>query len=78
VGIMRSDLRLERALVRLAIIYKETEELYRKSTLSRKLCELRNLINIGYLTIKMAKDLHESRGLHYSIDYPQKQTGSEF
>ena len=78
VGIMRSDLRLERALVRLEIIYRETEELYRKSTLSRKLCELRNLINIGYLTIKMAQDLHESRGLHYSIDYPQKHTGSEF
>ena len=78
VGIMRSDLRLERALVRMEIIYRETEELYRKSTLSRKLCELRNLINIGYLTIKMAQNLHESRGLHYSIDYPQKQAGYEF
>lgn len=78
VGIMRSDLRLERALVRLEIIYRETEELYKKSTLSRKLCELRNLINVGYLTIKMAKSLHESRGLHYSIDYPQKRAGFEF
>ncbi|GAJ21434.1 unnamed protein product, partial [marine sediment metagenome] len=62
VGIVRSDLRLQRALSRLEIIYRETEALYKKSTLSRKLCELRNLINVGYLTIKMAKNFHESRG----------------
>ncbi len=78
VGIVRSDLRLQRALVRLDIIYKETEELYKKSTLSRKLCELRNLINVGHLTIKMAQNLRESRGLHYTIDYPKKRAGSEF
>lgn len=78
VGIVRSNLRLERALKRLEIIYKETEELYEKSILSQKLCELRNLINVGYLIIKMAKDLHESRGLHYTIDYPKKGTISEF
>jgi L-aspartate oxidase len=78
VGIVRSNLRLERALKRLAIIYKETEELYEKSILSQKLCELRNLINVGYLIIKMAKDLHESRGLHYTIDYPKKGLISEF
>ncbi|NOQ25219.1 MAG: L-aspartate oxidase [Bacteroidales bacterium] len=78
VGIVRSNLRLERALKRLAIIYVETEELYEKSILSQKLCELRNLINVGYLILKMAKDLHESRGLHYTIDYPKKGTFSEF
>jgi len=78
VGIMRSDLRLQRALTRLEIIYRETEELYKKSTLSRKLCELRNLINVGYLTIIMAQNLHESRGLHYTIDYPHKKAGAEF
>lgn len=77
VGIVRSDLRLERALRRLEIIYEETEELYKKSFLSRRLCELRNLINIGYLVIKMASDRHESRGLHYTIDYPG-QKGTEF
>jgi L-aspartate oxidase len=55
---------------RLEIIYSETEELYQKSILSVKLCELRNLINIGYLIIKMALARKESRGLHYSIDYP--------
>jgi L-aspartate oxidase len=78
VGIVRSDLRLERARKRLEIIYQETEELYKKSTLSRKLCELRNLINVGYLVIKMAQTLHESRGLHYTIDYPKKKRSTEF
>lgn len=77
VGIVRSDLRLERALVRLEIIYRETEELYKKSTLTQNLCELRNLINVGYLIIKFAQMMRESRGLHYSIDYP-KHRGSEF
>jgi L-aspartate oxidase len=70
VGIVRSDLRLDRALTRLEIIYKETEELYKKSRVSRKLCELRNLINVGYLTIKMAQARKESRGLHYNLNYP--------
>jgi L-aspartate oxidase len=70
VGIVRSDLRLTRALDRLEIIYRETEELYNKSILSVELCELRNIINVGYLIIKMALARKESRGLHYSIDYP--------
>ncbi len=78
VGIVRSDLRLQRALKRLEIINRETEELYEKSTLSRNLCELRNLINVGYLVIKMAQAMHESRGLHYTIDYPPKNRISEF
>jgi L-aspartate oxidase len=77
VGIVRSDLRLARALTRLEIIYNETENLYKRSLISKKLCELRNLINVGYLIIKMAKNRHESIGLHYSIDYP-KRSSSEF
>lgn len=77
VGIVRSNLRLERALTRLEIIYRETEELYKKSILTQNLCELRNLINVGYLIIKSAQQMHFSKGLHYSIDYP-KQKGQEF
>ncbi|MFC2089967.1 L-aspartate oxidase [Bacteroidota bacterium] len=73
VGIVRSDLRLERALNRLEIIYRETEELYKKSRLSKDICELRNLINVGFLVIKMAQARKESRGLHYTLDYPQKE-----
>ncbi len=77
VGIVRSDLRLARAKTRLEIIYRETEDLYKRSTISRKLIELRNLIAAGYLVIKMAKNRKESLGLHYSIDYPARP-GSEF
>jgi len=72
VGIVRSDLRLNRAMVRLEILYKETESLYKKSLISKQICELRNLINVGYLIIKMAMNRKESIGLHYSIDYPKK------
>ncbi|MDD5506731.1 MAG: L-aspartate oxidase [Bacteroidales bacterium] len=71
VGIVRSNLRLNRALKRLEIIYNETEELYQKSVITLQICELRNLINIGYLVIKAALDRRESIGLHYSIDYPR-------
>ncbi len=72
VGIVRSDLRLERALVRLEILYQETESLYKKSLISQKICELRNLINVGYIIIKLARKRHESIGLHYSISYPKR------
>jgi len=71
VGIVRSNLRLQRALDRLNILYRESEDLYNKSILTPKLCELRNLINIGYLIIKAAAARKESRGLHYSLDYPR-------
>jgi L-aspartate oxidase len=69
VGIMRSNLRLKRAFDRLEIIYKETEDLYSKSILSEDICELRNMINVAYLVIKMAVARKESIGLHYNIDY---------
>lgn len=72
VGIVRSNLRLKRALDRLKIIYCETEELYDKSILSVEICELRNLINVAYLVLKMALARKESRGLHYSLDYLPK------
>lgn len=71
VGIVRSNLRLQRAFDRLELLYRETEDLYNKSLLTPRLCELRNLINIGYLIIRAAQKRHESRGLHYSLDYPK-------
>lgn len=70
VGIVRSNLRLNRALRRLEIIYQETDTLFQKSTLSKQICELRNLINVAYLIIKSAQNRKESLGLHYNIDYP--------
>jgi L-aspartate oxidase len=72
VGIVRSNLRMKRALDRLEILYRETEDLYKKSKVTVKICELRNLINVGYLIIKMAKQRKESIGLHCNIDYPKK------
>jgi L-aspartate oxidase len=70
VGILRSDLRLKRALDRLEIIYRETESLYLKTTPSAELFEARNIINAAYLIIKSAMQRKESIGLHYSLDYP--------
>ena len=73
VGIVRSNVRLQRAFIRTGLIYKETEELYNRSMLTPQLCELRNMIANAYLIITMAMKRTESVGLHYSIDYPPKQ-----
>lgn len=70
VGIVRSNLRLQRAWTRLDIIYEETEKLFKTSKVSRSICELRNIVNVGYLIMRQAMERHESRGLHYTIDYP--------
>jgi len=70
VGIVRSNLRLDRAWNRLDLLYTETERLFKRSKVSRPLCELRNIINVGYLIMRQAKERHESRGLHYTVDYP--------
>lgn len=72
VGIVRNNIRLERAMKRLDLLYEESEQLYRETSLSPQLCELRNLITIGYLIVKSAILREESRGLHYSTDYPEK------
>jgi len=73
VGIVRSELRLQRAFDRLEILYKENEALYLKTTISVKLCELRNLINVAYIIIKHARKRKESRGLHYMVSFPKKE-----
>jgi len=70
VGIVRSNIRLIRAWNRLDILYEETERLFKRCKASRELCELRNMINIGYLITRQAMERKESRGLHYTIDYP--------
>lgn len=72
VGIVRSNLRLKRALTRLEILYRETEDLFDKSVVSREICELRNVISVAYLIIKHAIARKESRGLHYTVDYPKR------
>jgi L-aspartate oxidase len=72
VGIVRTDVRLKRALDRLFLLYSETEELYNSTTISPQLCELRNLITIAYLITRGANMRKESRGLHYNTDYPEE------
>jgi L-aspartate oxidase len=73
VGIVRSNVRLKRALDRLFILYRETEDLYHATTISPQLCELRNLITIAYLITRSAATRRESRGLHFTTDYTQEQ-----
>ncbi|MDD2476204.1 MAG: L-aspartate oxidase [Dysgonamonadaceae bacterium] len=70
VGIVRSNLRLKRALARLDILFRETETLFQKSVVSRDICELRNIIKVSYEVIKQAMLRKQSIGLHYNIDYP--------
>jgi L-aspartate oxidase len=74
VGIVRSNIRLKRAMDRLRIIFGETEALYERTIVSPALCELRNLINVSYLVIKGAMARAENRGLHYNSDQDQKTT----
>ncbi|MDF3077055.1 MAG: nadB [Sphingobacteriaceae bacterium] len=73
VGIVRSDFRLERAMRRLGLLYEETEDFYKKTKLSVQLCELRNVIQTAYVVIKSAMLRKESRGLHFTTDYPGHQ-----
>lgn len=73
VGIVRSNLRLKRAFDRLLILHQETEDLYERTKVSKQLCELRNMIKVGYIIIKQAMQRHESIGLHYNVDYPRKE-----
>jgi L-aspartate oxidase len=74
VGIVRNDIRLQRASRRLDLLFEETEQLYQNTTVSPQLLELRNMITIGYLIVKCASFRKESRGLHYNTDYPRQGT----
>jgi L-aspartate oxidase len=73
VGIVRTDVRLNRAMKRLDLLYEETETLYKSTRVSPQLCELRNLITVGYLIVKGAEFRKESRGLHFNTDHLGKQ-----
>ncbi len=77
VGIVRSNLRLKRAMCRLEILYRETEDLFERSVVSREICELRNVISVAYLIIKHALRRKESRGLHYTVDYPRSMKNEQ-
>jgi L-aspartate oxidase len=70
VGIVRSDLRLQRAFRRTALLNHEVEDFYQRTKVSVPLCQLRNLVCVAYLVIRSAMSRKESRGLHYTSDYP--------
>ena len=69
---MRNDERLQRANRRLDLLHEETAALYEKTAVSPQLCELRNMITVAYLIVKSAGFRKESRGLHFTTDYPNK------
>jgi L-aspartate oxidase len=71
VGIVRSTLRLERARRRVDLIREEVEDLASRSRLTEGVIELRNIALVASLIIRMALKRQESRGLHYTTDYPE-------
>ena len=72
VGIVRSDFRLQRAERRIMLIANEIEQFYKKTKVTEQLIELRNLSTVAELIIKFALKRKESRGLHYTTDFPEK------
>ncbi len=71
VGIVRTTKRLERAQHRIELLNEEVEEYYRHFRVSTDLIELRNLLQSAELIVRSALHRHESRGLHYTLDYPE-------
>ena len=71
VGIVRTNKRLERAAHRIAMLQAEIQEFYAHFHVSRDLLELRNLVQVADLIVKSAQARRESRGLHFSRDYPE-------
>ncbi|MRR12572.1 L-aspartate oxidase, partial [bacterium] len=72
VGIVRSTVRLERARERLRLIRREVEEFYKRTRVTEQLLELRNIAQCAELIIACAMKRKESRGLHTTTNYPER------
>lgn len=72
VGIVRTSKRLERALRRITMLQQEIDEYYAHFRVSNNLLELRNLVQVAELIVRCAMMRKESRGLHYTLDYPEQ------
>ena len=78
VGIVRTNRRLERAKHRIDLLQREVDEYYWNFRITRELIELRNLVTVGSLIVRCAMARKESRGLHFTLDYPESDDSLKF